>query len=398
MRLASRADKDAAILAIARRLGDAADQAAVLAANDADVRAAEASGADAGFVDRLRLSPARLASLAEATRDIARLADPVGEVLGMRTRPNGLSVGRVRIPLGVILMIYEARPNVTVDAAALCLKSGNAVVLRGGKEAQRSNAALADLVHAALAEVGLPPEAVVVVPPGDRAEIGELVGMSGLIDLAIPRGGEGLIRYVTENARVPVVQHYAGVCHLYVDEDADLDMAERLVENGKLSRLSVCNALECVLVHQAVAGQFLPRLARLVAAGLEVRGDAAVVALLPGAREAAPSDFGKEFLAAILAARVVPSFEAALDHIATYGSHHTEVICTRSYPRSQRFLREVDASCVLVNASTRFNDGGELGLGAEMGISTSKIHAYGAMGLEHLTSTKWIVHGSGQIR
>jgi glutamate-5-semialdehyde dehydrogenase len=319
-------------------------------------------------------------------------------VIGMKRRPNGIAVGQVRIPLGVIAMIYEARPNVTVDSAALCLKSGNAVLLRGGKEAARSNAALGELVRAAIRSVGLPEDAVVIVPPGSREETKTLVGLSGLIDLVIPRGGEGLIRFVAEHARVPVIQHYKGVCHLYVDEGADLEMAFRLVENGKLSRPGVCNALECLLVHRSVAGALLPTLETLVAKGLEVRGDEATCAALASAKPASADDYGQEFLAPILAVRVVGSMDEALEHITRYGSQHTEAICTASYERSQRFLREVDASCVLVNASTRFNDGGELGLGAEIGISTTKLHAYGPMGLESLTARKWIVYGEGQTR
>jgi glutamate-5-semialdehyde dehydrogenase len=314
----------------------------------------------------------------------------------MKRRPNGIAVGQVRIPLGVVAMIYEARPNVTVDAAALCIKSGNAVMLRGGKEAAHSNAALGALVREAVASAGLPPDAVVIVPPLSRDETRELVGLTGLIDLVIPRGGEGLIRFVAEHARVPVIQHYKGVCHLYVDEDADLDMALALVENGKLSRPGVCNALECVLVHRSVASGILPRVGALH--GLELRGDAETCALVPTAKRATDADYGFEFLAPILAAKVVGSLDEAIEHIARFGSNHTEVICTRSYARAQRFLREVDASMVLVNASTRFNDGGELGLGAEIGISTTKLHAYGPMGLQSLTALKWIAYGEGQTR
>ncbi|MCC6522763.1 MAG: glutamate-5-semialdehyde dehydrogenase [Polyangiaceae bacterium] len=388
--------KDAVLAAIAARLE--AETEALCRANAEDLERARAAGLEPAMLDRLALDPVRVAAIAAGVREIVALEDPVGEVTSLRRRPNGMQVGRMRIPLGVIAMIYEARPNVTIDAAALCLKSGNAVLLRGGKEAARSNAALGDLVRAALAAEGLPEDAVQVVPPLGREETKVLLGLAGLIDLCIPRGGEGLIRFVTEHARVPVVQHYKGVCHLFVDEDADLDMALAQVENGKLSRPGVCNALECLLVHERVAAAFVPRLAELVGRGLEVRGDEATVALLPAARPAAPDDWGQEFLARILAVRVVPGFDAALDHIARYGSLHTEAICTRSYARAQRFLREVDASCVLVNASTRFNDGGMLGLGAEMGISTSKLHAFGPMGLESLTTLKWIVTGDGQVR
>ena len=350
------------------------------------------------MLDRLRLDEERLAAIARAVLQIADFDDPVGEVIGMKRRPNGLLVGQVRIPLGVVAMIYEARPNVTVDAAALCLKSGNAVVLRGGKEASRSNEALGRLVREAIASVGLPDDAVQVIAPLGREETKTLVGLNGLIDLAIPRGGEGLIRFVAEHARVPVIQHYKGVCHLYVDEGADVAMARRLVENAKLQRPGVCNALECLLVHESVAEAVLAELGALVPARLELRGDARVCALVPAAKHAVESDWGTEFLAPILAARVVRSFDEAVDHIARYGSGHTEAICTNDYGRGQRFLREVDASMVLVNASTRFNDGGELGLGAEIGISTTKLHAYGAMGLQSLTALKWIAYGEGQTR
>ncbi len=395
-----RAQKDAGLRAIAARLCSAlARPSALLDENAADVAAARAAGTSEALVDRLVLDDARVGAMADALLEIAAFDDPVGEVIGMKRRPNGLLIGQVRIPLGVIAMIYEARPNVTVDAAALCLKSGNAVLLRGGKEAARSNAALGALVREALASVGLPADAVQIVPPLGREETKLLVGMTGKIDLVIPRGGEGLIRFVAEHARVPVIQHYKGVCHLFVDEGADVEMALSILENGKLQRPGVCNSLECLLVHSAVAEALLPRLAPLLATrGLEVRGDEATVRLLPGAKAAAPGDYGCEFLAPILAARVVASLDEALDHIATYGSNHTEAIVTPSYAHAQRFLREADASCVLVNASTRFNDGGELGLGAEIGISTTKLHAYGPMGLESLTALKWIAYGEGQVR
>lgn len=392
--------KDRALRAVAEAIrGAAVRPSALLDANAADIAAARAAGLADALVDRLALDEKRLRALADAVLEIASFDDPVGEVIGMKRRPNGVLVGQQRIPLGVIAMIYEARPNVTADAAALCLKSGNAVLLRGGKEAARSNAALGAIVREAVASVGLPADAVQIVPPGSRDEIKQLVGLSGKIDLVIPRGGEGLIRFVAEHARVPVIQHYKGVCHLYVDAEADLDMALRLVENGKLQRPGVCNALECLLVHRASATALLPRLAGLITGrGLEVRADAAALALIPGARAATDADWGTEFLAPILAVRVVDSLDAALDHIARYGSNHTEAICTTRYDHGQRFLREVDASCVLINASTRFNDGGELGLGAEIGISTTKLHAYGPMGLASLTALKWIAYGDGQTR
>lgn len=398
---ARRADKDRALRAIAERLRASAAEgkrSAILVANAEDVAAARAEGLAEAMVDRLALDEQRLSAIADAVLEVVAFEDPVGEVIGMRSRPNGLSVGQVRVPLGVIAMIYEARPNVTVDAAALCLKSGNAVLLRGGKEASRSNAALGALVREAVAGAGLPGDAVQVVPPGDREAMKVLIGMSGLVDLVIPRGGEGLIRFVAEHARVPVIQHYKGVCHLFADEGADVAMAARLVANGKLQRPGVCNALECLLVHRSVAPALLPEIEALAAQGLEIRGDAETCALAKGARPAADDDWGREFLAKILAVRVVGSLDEALAHIAQYGSNHTEVICTPSYDRAERFLREVDASCVLVNASSRFNDGGELGLGAEIGISTTKLHAYGPMGLASLTTLKWIGRGDGQTR
>jgi glutamate-5-semialdehyde dehydrogenase len=397
-----RAQKDAALRAVAERLRASAaggSRSAVLAANAEDVTAACAAGLSDALIDRLLLDPARMESMAAAVLEIAAFDDPVGEVMGMRRRPNGLLVGQVRVPLGVVAMIYESRPNVTVDAAALCLKSGNAAILRGGKEAARSNAALGELVREAVSSAGLPADAVQILPSLDREATKVLLGLAGKIDLAIPRGGEGLIRFVAEHARVPVIQHYKGVCHLYVDAEADLDMAFRLVENGKLQRPGVCNALECLLVHERAAAPLLERVAPLIASrGLEIRGDDATLALVPAARRAAPEDWGAEFLAPILAVRVVRSLDEALEHIAQYGSNHTEAICTARYEHAQRFLREVDASCVLVNASTRFNDGGELGLGAEIGISTSKLHAYGPMGLASLTALKWIAYGEGQTR
>lgn len=397
---ASRSTKDKALTAIAERLRAVASdpRSPIFAANAEDVETARAAGLSEALVDRLVLNEARMLAMAAALVEIIAFEDPVGEVTGMRRRPNGLLIGQVRIPLGVIAMIYESRPNVTVDAAALCLKSGNAVLLRGGKEAARSNAALGDLVREAVRSAGLPEDAVQIIAPLGREETRALIGLTGLIDLVIPRGGEGLIRFVTEHARVPVIQHYKGVCHLYVDEDADLDMAARLIENGKLQRPGVCNALECLLVHRDVAEGVLARVGELTVRGLEVRGDEATCSLLKSARPATAEDFGTEFLAPILAVRVVGSMDDAIEHIARYGSNHTEAICTRRYDRAQRFLREVDASCVLVNASTRFNDGGELGLGAEIGISTTKLHAYGPMGLSSLTALKWIAYGEGQIR
>lgn len=369
----------------------------ILEANAADVADGKAKGLSSAMLDRLTLDEKRLAGIADAVRQVERLPDPVGEVTGMWRRPNGLLVGRVRIPLGVIAIVYEARPNVTIDAAVLCLKSGNACILRGGSEAQRSNLALARVVQEALAREGLPAEAAQAVPIPDRQAVLELLKLEAYVDLAIPRGGEGLIRFVAENARVPVIKHYKGVCHLYVDASADLDMAVEIAVNGKVQRPGVCNALETLLVHREVAQHFLPRLAQAMPQ-VELRGDADVCRILPQAKPATEDDWYAEYLDLILAVRIVDSLDEALNHIARYGSQHTEAIVTRDYANSQRFLREVDSSCVLVNASTRFNDGGELGLGAEIGISTTKMHAFGPMGLAELTAQKFIVYGSGQVR
>jgi glutamate-5-semialdehyde dehydrogenase len=398
---ADRATKDRALGFVAERLRT--DTASVLAANKVDLDNLGAKGktesATAAFRDRLMLDARRVEQVALAVEHIVALDDPVGAVTGMTRRPNGLLVGQVRVPLGVIAMVYEARPNVTVDAAALCVKSGNAVLLRGGSEAAASNQALCEIVRAALAQAGLPPDAVQAVPPGDREATRALLGLTGLIDLAIPRGGEGLVRFVSENAKVPVIQHYHGVCHLFADEGCDRAQAVRLVVDGKTVRPAVCNALECLLVHEREAAGLLPMVSAMAEErGVQLRGCPKTVAIIPTARPAEASDYGHEFLDKILAIRVVSGIDEALDHVARYGSGHTEAICTRSYDHAQRWLKEVDASCVLVNASTRFNDGGELGLGAEIGISTSKLHAYGPMGLESLTTKKWIVYGEGQTR
>ena len=398
MARADRKTKDAVLLTVANRLRS--ESAALLEANREDVsRYRESGSATAAFVDRLTLTEKRLDGVARAVEEVARQNDPVGEITGMTRRPNGLLVGQVRIPLGVIAIIYESRPNVTIDAAALCIKSGNAVVLRGGSEAARSNAALGALLRDSLAVHGLPVSAVELVPPGDREAMRALLGMSGLLDLVIPRGGEGLVRFVTEHARVPVIQHYQGVCHLFVDEGADHENAVRLVVDGKVVRPGVCNALECLLVHEREAAAFLPKIEAMARDNeVELRGCSRTIAVIPSAKPAEPSDFGREFLEKILAVRVVADVDEALAHVAKYGSGHTEAIASPSYANAQRWLREVDASCVLVNASTRFNDGGELGLGAEIGISTSKLHAFGPMGAESLTSKKWIVYGDGQVR
>jgi glutamate-5-semialdehyde dehydrogenase len=393
----SREVKDRVILKVAELLAER--QVQIQAANRKDVAAAQAQGYAPAFVDRLTLSDKVFAAMIQGLKEVAALPDPVGAVTGMWVRPNGLRVGRQRIPLGVIGFIYESRPNVTVDAAALCFKSGNAVILKGGKEALNSNLALAQVMQAALAEAGAPQAAVQVIPSVAREATEELLKQDELVDLIIPRGGEGLIRFVAEHSRIPVLKHYKGVCHIFVDESADLDMAEEVCFNAKVQRPGVCNAMETMLVHEAAALAFLPRmLARFRQARVELRGCPRTREIDPQVVPARAEDWGAEFLDLILAVKVVPDLDAALEHIARYSSNHTEAIITRDYARSQRFLKEVDSSVVLVNASTRFNDGGELGLGAEIGINTSKLHAFGPMGLEELTTTKFIVYGDGQIR
>ena len=388
--------KDAALRAIAGGLR--ASRAELVLANARDLEAARARGTSAAMIDRLALDPARVEAIAASVEAIAALPDPVGEVVSHTERPSGIRVSRVRVPIGVLAMIYEARPNVTVEASALALKAGNAVILRGGSEASASNAALAAVITRALAEAGLPGDAVQVVPFTDRDGVRAIVQCTG-IDLAVPRGGEALIRFVTENARIPVVQHYKGVCHMFLDAGADVDMAVRLVVDGKLSRPGVCNALECLLVDASDAGRLLPPVARaLLAAGAELRGCERTCALVPAAKPAGEDDWGTEFLAPILAVRVVHGLEGALAHVARYGSGHTEAICTRDEAHAARWRSEVDAACVVVNASTRFHDGGELGLGAELGIATSRLHWRGPMGLESLTTMKWVVDGAGQAR
>lgn len=389
--------KNRVILRIAELL--AARRTDIQAENAKDVAAAQGQGLPAAFIDRLTLSDKVMNSMIQGLKEVAALPDPVGAVTSMWVRPNGLVVGRRRIPLGVIGFIYESRPNVTVDAAALCFKSGNAVILKGGKEAIHSNLALTRLMQQALSEVQAPARAIQVIPSVERQATLELLKQDELVDLIIPRGGEGLIRFVAEHSRIPVLKHYKGVCHIFVDEGADLDLAETVCFNAKVQRPGVCNAMETLLVHEAAAPQFIPRMfVRLREAGVELRGCPRTRELDPQTLPAQPQDWGYEFLDLILAVRVVPNLETALDHIARYSSNHTEAIITRDYDRAQRFLQEVDSSVVLVNASTRFNDGGELGLGAEIGINTSKLHAFGPMGLEELTTTKFIVYGSGQIR
>jgi glutamate-5-semialdehyde dehydrogenase len=384
-----------------RTMADALEQARgeLQGANRLDLDAAEKAGMSRAMVDRLTLSDAVIESMAQGLREVAAQEDPVGGMVRMWKRPNGLLVGKKRIPLGVIGIIYESRPNVTADAAGLCLKAGNAVILRGGSEAIHSNRAVARVLGAAAAASGVPEGAVQVVGVTDRDAVLELLQLEEYIDLIIPRGGEGLIRFVTANSRIPVVKHYKGVCHVFVDASADPDMAEAIVLNAKTQRPGVCNALETLLVHKDAAQAFLPRVGRaLVGAGVEMRGCPETCRWVPEARPAAPEDWGTEFLDLILAVRVVDSLEAAVEHIETYGSLHTEAIVTRDYANAQRFLNEVNSSVVAVNASTRFSDGQQLGLGAEIGISTTKIHAFGPMGAEDLTTTKFVLYGEGQVR
>jgi glutamate-5-semialdehyde dehydrogenase len=388
-------EKNAALEAIAAALE--AQAGAILEANRADLRAAEERGTKGAMLDRLMLDEARVKAMAASVREVAELPDPVGEIVGKAARPNGLDVTRVRVPLGVIAMIYEARPNVTVEASSLTLKAGNAVVLRGGSEAERSNKALAKVIGEALAAVSFPPAAVQVLPFTDRDAVRALIQQAELVDLAIPRGGEALIRFVTENARVPVVQHYKGVCHLYVDAGFDPQNAAKIIRNAKMSRPSACNALECLLVDAKDAGRLLPPISENLK-GCELRGDERTRAIVPSAKAAAPDDWGREFLDNVLAVRVVDGIDEALAHVAEYGSGHTEAILTDDSGHAERWRREVDAACVVVNASTRFHDGGELGLGAEIGIATSRLHWRGPMGLEALTTMKWVIDGEGQIR
>ena len=389
--------KRRALLAMAGLLEQEAG--AVLEANAEDLRLARQAGLRGAKYDRLRLDARTLEDLRAGLRQLADAPEVVGEISEMRTLASGLQVGRMRVPLGLIGFIYESRPGATVEAAGLAIKSGNAILLRGGREAFRTNEALVQLWRRALAGAGLPEEAVSMVPTTDREAVLAMLGMEGIIDVVIPRGGDALIRLVSENARMPVLYHAKGVNHLYVDEYADLEMARRLTINGKVQRPGVCNALETLLVHRRVAGSFLGPLAEaMFAKGVELRGDAEALRLVPAMKEASEDDWSTEYLDLILSVRVVASMDEALAHIARYGTHHTEVIVTEHYPNAMRFLREVDASLVLVNASPRLNDGFQLGLGAEIGISTTKLHAYGPMGVRELTTTKWVGLGSGQIR
>jgi len=384
-----------------RRMADALEDHTdtIVSANDTDVAGAREDGLSDAMIDRLILNPGRIKKMATALRDVAGFPDPVGEMSGTTKRPSGIEVAKMRIPLGVIAMIYESRPNVTSDAAGLCFKAGNAVFLRGGSEAIHSNRAVARALHEALESESLPPAAITLVPTTDRQAVREMLMLNEHLDLVIPRGGEGLIRFVDETSRIPVIKHYKGVCHLYVDEEAGFDIAERLLMDGKTSRPSVCNALETMLVHEDVAESFLPRaMERLSAAGVEVRGCSRTREIVTDVGSATEDDYAAEYLDLVIAVRVVSDSDAAMDHIAQFGSNHTEVIVTNNLPAARRFVRAVDASVVLVNASSRFSDGGELGLGAEIGISTTKLHAYGPMGLEALTTEKFVVYGQGETR
>ena len=394
---ATSAQKNQALLKMADLLE--AQQADVLNANAQDTAAAEANGLDAAMVDRLRISAKSIAQMAEGVRQVATLADPVGEMDDFKLLDNGLQLGKMRAPLGVVGMIYESRPNVTIDAAALCLKSGNACLLRGGSESFHSNQAIAKVIYQALSESGLPEACVRLFEPTDRAAVGAMLALSEFIDVVIPRGGKGLVKRITEEARMPVIKHLDGVCHVFINRDADVDMAVNIAMNAKTSRYGTCNTMETLLVHQDIAATVLPRLqAAYAEKEVELRGCERTLAVLSGIVAATEEDWFTEYLAPVLSIRIVDGLDMAIAHINHYGSHHTDSIVTNDYADIQRFLREVDSASVMVNASTRFADGFEYGLGAEIGISTDKIHVRGPVGLEGLTNQKWIVLGSGQVR
>ncbi|MEO8345195.1 MAG: glutamate-5-semialdehyde dehydrogenase [Betaproteobacteria bacterium] len=391
------ATKDKALRAMADAIRK--NESKLLVANAQDVAAAKAGGQDAAFVDRLTFDSDAVAAMADGLDQIASLADPIGEITDLKFRPSGIQVGRMRVPLGVVGIIYESRPNVTADAAALCLKSGNATILRGGSEALRSNQAIADCVHQGLRAAGINERAVQIIATTDRSAVGQLIADAEHVDVIIPRGGKGLIERITKEATVPVIKHLDGVCHVFIDASADLDMAIRIADNAKTQRFSPCNTMETLLVHRDVAARMLPPLAEIYTKkSVELRGCERARAIVPAMQVATEEDWLTEYLAPILAVRVVNSLDEAMEHIAKYGSQHTDAIVTAQYDNAMRFLREVDSSSVLVNASTRFADGFEYGLGAEIGISTNKLHARGPVGLEGLTSQKWVVLGSGQIR
>ena len=397
MAQADSAAKNHALEAIAAAILNGSAQ--LIAENARDVAAARANGLDAASIDRLTLTEKTTRSMAEGLRQIAQLPDPIGEISDLKYRPSGIQVGKMRVPLGVIGIIYESRPNVTADAAGLCLKSGNAAILRGGSEAIHSNQAIAQCVQAGLHAAGLPEAAVQMIATTDRAAVGELIIMKDYVDVIVPRGGKSLIARISEEARIPVIKHLDGVCHVYIDDEADLDKAIRIADIAKTHRYGVCNAMETLLVAQGVAAKVLPPLCKIyLDKGVELRGDAAARAIIPQMKAASEEDWYTEYLAPILAVRVVAGLDEAIEHANTYGSQHTDSIVTENYTRAMRFLREVDSSSVMVNASTRFADGFEYGLGAEIGISTDKIHARGPVGLEGLTSQKFIVLGSGQVR
>src|SRR5882757_9365343 len=391
------AQKDKALAAIAQAIR--AHKPEILAANAEDLAAAKAAGATSAFLDRLALDDKRVAAMADGIEVVRALADPVGKVTERWTRPNGMTIERVRVPLGVIGIVYESRPNVTADAAALCLKAGNACILRGGSESVRSNLAIAACMHEGLRAASLSEDAVQVVETADRTAVGILLSMNEYVDIIVPRGGKDLIERVMRESRIPMIKHLDGVCHVYIDDRADVDKAIRIADNAKTQRYGVCNAMETLLVNESIAPKVLPRLAKIYAdKGVELRGDDESRALVSAMKPATEQDWYTEFLAPILAVRVVKDLDAAIEHISKYGSQHTDAIVTEDETRAKRFLREVDSSSVLVNASTRFADGFEYGLGAEIGISTDKLHARGPVGLEGLTSQKYVVFGSGQIR
>tara|TARA_R110000764_G_scaffold112134_1_gene198856 strand:+ start:6993 stop:8294 length:1302 start_codon:yes stop_codon:yes gene_type:complete len=394
---ATTAVKNAALLATVDAIEAASET--LVAANELDLQAARDSGLDDAMLDRLALTPSRLQAMVEGLRQVAALPDPVGAIRDMKFLPSGIQVGKMRVPLGVIGIIYESRPNVTVEAASLCLKSGNACILRGGSESIHSNRAIAECLRVGLAAAGLPNEIVQVVETTDRAAVGALITMSDYVDVIVPRGGKGLIERISKDARVPVIKHLDGICHVYVDDRADLDKAEAIAINSKTHRYGVCNAMETLLVHEAVAAEFLPRVAAIYAAkGVELRGCPATCELLPEALAATEEDWSTEYLAPILSVKVVAGMDAAMEHINTYSSQHTDAMVSEDFTRARRFLAEVDSSSVMINASTRFADGFEYGLGAEIGISTDKIHARGPVGLDGLTSEKYVVFGDGHIR
>jgi glutamate-5-semialdehyde dehydrogenase len=402
MAAASTAAKNATLLALSRRLRS--QGAALRAANAQDIAAAQSAGLSAPMVDRLKLTDGVIETVAQGCEQLAAMPDPIGEITQLRRQPSGISVGRMRVPLGVFGMIYESRPNVTIEAASLAIKSGNACILRGGSEAFHSNFALWGLVQAALTEAGLPPDAVQLVQTTDRAAVGHLIASPDAVDVIIPRGGKGLIERISRESRVPVIKHLDGNCHVYVDESADIDVALRVTDNAKTQKFSPCNAAESLLVHEAIAAAFLPRIGAIFAAkGVEMRCDERALTLLQGVDGAAlvpatEADWSEEYLAAVISVKLVATLDEAIAHINRYGSHHTDAILTDSHAHAIRFLREVDSASVMVNASTRFADGFEYGLGAEIGISTDKLHARGPVGLEGLTSMKWVVLGQGEVR